>query len=465
MKIYLVGIGGVGMANLANLLQQVGHQVVGSDNAVYPPISDFLSSQAVDYRLGYAAKNLPEDVELAVVGNVVKKNNIEVEAMIQRQIPMLSMPQAIQRFLLAEREATVVAGTHGKTTVAAMLAHCLTVAGRAPGFFIGGIANNFMSGSALGTGRDFVLEGDEYDSAFFHKVPKFLSYQPKRLVLTSLEFDHADIYTDLDEISLEFSKLVELVPTSGCIVFYGGSKRLRQVVQKAKCRIYSYGDSSESDFFYRNVEYASEALHMDFSVQVAASGKQLCCSLASVGEQNVLNATAVVALLEHLGVDHKMIGEGLKSFLGVQRRQQTLWCDAHSLVIEDFAHHPTAIRQTLRGLRRAFPEHQLWVLFEPRSNTTRRNHFQKTLPEALSIADVVVLYKVYQQETIPAGQRLDRSQVKSAVEKQQRRCYLADSVESIIRLVKEQEQKRRLVVVMSNGDFDGLKQQLVTCFG
>jgi UDP-N-acetylmuramate: L-alanyl-gamma-D-glutamyl-meso-diaminopimelate ligase len=460
--IHLSGVCGTAMASLAGLLLEKGCKVTGSDAAAYPPMSDQLREMGVPVAQPYAEANLVPPPDLVVIGNALSRGNPEVELVLDRRIPFTSMAAVLHEEFLAGRESLVVAGTHGKTTTTSMLAWIYQTASKdnrqmEPSFLIGGVAENFGTSYQLRPTRTFVLEGDEYDTAFFDKGPKFLHYFPDGLILTSVEFDHADIYADLEAVKLAFKRLVNLVPRRGVIVAYDGNPNVTGCVAKALCRVERYGFSKEANWRIENLRHESGKsiweIHHD-----GAFWAELEMQVA--GEHNVLNATAAAALAANHGVPLSAIQAALASFLSVKRRLEVRAVIDGVTIIDDFAHHPTAIRETLRALRQAYPNSRLWAVLEPRSNTLRRNVFQQELVESLALADRVILDSVYQQERIPEGERLHPEQVIAALNAAGTPAELCVDVAAIVETLDRQLRPGDVVAILSNGGFDGIYEKL-----
>ncbi len=400
--IHLIGICGTAMASLAGLLQLHGHRITGSDKAAYPPMSDLLRSLGIPILEPYAESNLSPAPDLVVIGNALSRGNPEIERVLDERIPFTSMAALLREEFLKGRSSLVVAGTHGKTTTTSMLAWIYQVAAREnpslePSFLIGGVAENFGTSFQLRPTRTFIVEGDEYDTAFFDKGPKFLHYFPDALILTHVEFDHADIYADLDAVKTAFKRLVNLVPRRGLIVAYDGSHNVTECVSRAFCRVERYGFSDTADWRIRNLRYEDGRMRWEV-FRDGVLWADLEMHLA--GEHNALNATAAAALAAGQGIAKEAIAEALATFKSVKRRLEVRAEIDGITLIEDFAHHPTAIRETLRALRAIYPR-RLWAVLEPRSNTLRRKVLAPDLVASLRLADRVVLAGVYQQERIP----------------------------------------------------------------
>jgi UDP-N-acetylmuramate: L-alanyl-gamma-D-glutamyl-meso-diaminopimelate ligase len=460
--IHLSGICGTAMASLAGLLQLQGHRITGSDKAAYPPMSDLLRSLGIPVMEGFAESNLSPPPELVVIGNALSRGNPEVECVLDRRIPFTSMAALLHEEFLAGRESLVVAGTHGKTTTTSMLAWIYQVASkldpeREPSFLIGGVAENFATSFQLRPTRTFIIEGDEYDTAFFDKGPKFLHYFPDALILTHVEFDHADIYADLEAVKTAFKRLVNLVPRRGLIVAYDGSANVTECLQPALCRVERYGFTETADWRLRNLRHEGGLTRW----QVWQRGSLWCeLEMELAGEHNALNATAAAALASGLGIGKESIKEALASFKSVKRRLEVRAVINGITVIDDFAHHPTAIRETLRALRSVYPQSRLWAVLEPRSNTLRRKVLQGDLVESLRLADRVVLAGVYQQQRIPDAERLHPEDVVEALQAEGSQAELHPDGDAIINAIAPALEAGDVVAILSNGAFDGIYEKL-----
>jgi UDP-N-acetylmuramate: L-alanyl-gamma-D-glutamyl-meso-diaminopimelate ligase len=460
--IHLIGICGTAMASLAGMLQLQGHTVTGSDAAAYPPMSDLLDTLGIPVMEPYAEKNLNPRPDLVIVGNAISRGNVELESVLDERIPFRSMAQTVYEEFLTGRESLVVAGTHGKTTTTSMLAWIYETAARmrgerGPSFLIGGVAENFGTSFQLAPSASFILEGDEYDTAFFDKGPKFMHYFPDAAILTHVEFDHADIYRDLDAVKIAFKRLVNLVPRRGRVVAFDGSASVSDCVAQAFCKVERYGSAEGSEWQLRDLAHRDGRTHW----QVWRSGKPwLELVLPMAGEHNALNATAAVALAAGQGIDKDAIADAIASFKSVKRRLEVRAVERGVTVIDDFAHHPTAIRETLRALRSAYPQSRLWAVLEPRSNTLRRNVFERELVDALALADEVVLAGVFKQESIPEDERLHPEAVVRALGAQGHRALLAADVEEIVAHVAAGARAGDVVAILSNGGFDGIYEKL-----
>jgi UDP-N-acetylmuramate: L-alanyl-gamma-D-glutamyl-meso-diaminopimelate ligase len=443
-------------------LQLEGHRITGSDKAAYPPMSDQLRAMGIDVMEPYAEANLSPAPDLVVIGNALSRGNPEIERVLDERIPFTSMAALLHEEFLAGREPLVVAGTHGKTTTTSMLAWIYQVAAREnpllePSFLIGGVAENFGTSYQLRPTRPFIIEGDEYDTAFFDKGPKFLHYFPDGLILTHVEFDHADIYADLEAVKTAFKRLVNLVPRRGLIVAYDNSDNVTECVSRAFCRVERYGFGENSDWQLRNLRHSDGLTRWELW-RGGALWAELAMRMA--GEHNALNATAAAALAFGHGVGKEAIVEALATFKSVKRRMEVRAEINGITIIEDFAHHPTAIRETLRALRAVFPTARLWAILEPRSNTLRRKVLEADLIASLRLADRVVLAGVYQQQRIPDAERLHPEEVVRALNAAGTEAELCADVEAIVGSVAPQLNSGDVVAILSNGGFDGIYEKL-----
>ena len=363
--IHLIAVCGVGMASLAGLLKSRGYRVTGSDQNVYPPMSHYLAEIGIDVLTGYRAEHLVPRPDLVVIGNAISRGNPEAETVIGENLSYISFPQALGEFLIGSRRSLVIAGTHGKTTTSALAAWVLTAAGLDPGFFVGGVPLNFASGWRVGGDSHVVLEGDEYDTAFFDKGPKFLHYRPTDVIFTSVEFDHADIYRDLDHVKSAFARLIEIIPADGTLVVCSDYPEAMSVAQAVRSKCVSYGD--RGDWSVTDVQFREGRSFFTPCYKGRAEG---LLEAAVIGRHNVKNALAVYAMGRTLGIERERLLEGFRTFKGVKRRQEVRGEQRGVLVIDDFAHHPTAVRETIDAVRAAYGGRRLWAIFEPRSNTS-----------------------------------------------------------------------------------------------
>ena len=455
--IHLIGICGTAMASLAGMLKQRGFKVTGSDTAAYPPMSDFLESLRVPVYQPFAVANLKPAPDLVVVGNAISRGNVELEHVLDERIPFCSLPELLHEEFLRGKEVLVVAGTHGKTTTTSMLSWIFHTSGQQPSFLIGGIAENFRSSFALGQGRHFLLEGDEYDTAFFDKGPKFLHYFPDAVLLTSVEFDHADIYRDLDAVETAFKRLVNLVPRRGKIIAYDTGESIGASVARAFSPVERYGSSANAAWRIANLKLESNRT----SWSVLRDGRAWADFEFGIGgEYNVWNATAAAAMAASYGISKEEISAALKTFKSVRRRLEVKAEVNGITIIDDFAHHPTAIAGTLKALRSRYPGRRLWAILEPRSNTLRRNIFQNELASSLALADRVVLASIFKSEAIPESERLNLELVIERIEQQGRpACVIADA-DAIIATTAPEMRPGDVIAILSNGGFGGIYEKL-----
>jgi UDP-N-acetylmuramate: L-alanyl-gamma-D-glutamyl-meso-diaminopimelate ligase len=457
--IHLIAICGVGMSALAGLLQAKGFRVTGSDQHVYPPMSTQLAALGIEVRQGFSPAHLADNPDLVIVGNAVSRTNPEVRAMLALGLPFLSLPQALAAFFLRDRHPIVVAGTHGKTTTAALLAWVLEVAGLRPSFMIGGVPRDFGSNYRLGEGPYFVVEGDEYDTAFFDKGPKFLHYRPQTAILTSVEFDHGDIYRDLDHVKDAFRRFLRILPRHGFLAAGRDFPHVNDLLPAAACPWEGYGCSGGAEWRAAEVECGEVATRF----VVLRGGRRLgAVEWGLAGRHNVQNALGVIAVASHLGIPFARIQEGLRTFTGVRRRQEVRGVVRDIVVIDDFAHHPTAIRETLAALRARYRGRRQWAIFEPRSATSRRATFQHAFVDALAEADRVVIAGLYNPEHIPAGERLSPERLARdiAARDGKEARYIPD-VDAIVAHVAGRAQPGDVIVIMSNGGFGGIHEKLL----
>jgi UDP-N-acetylmuramate: L-alanyl-gamma-D-glutamyl-meso-diaminopimelate ligase len=457
--IHLLGIAGAAMAPVAGMLKERGFHVTGSDTGVYPPASTLLDSLGIRWNEGFREENLKPAPDLAVIGNAISRGNPELEFILDQKIPYCSMPQLLERYFIPGHTSIVVAGTHGKTTTTAMLAWIFHVAGRRPDFLVGGVIPNFNDRSyGLGGGEEFIIEGDEYDTAFFDKAPKFLHYHPDELIVTSLEFDHADIYPNLESIALQFRRLVNLVPRRGRILIWGESRELKEVTAKAFSPVETFGLTPECDWCAGDILWHDSATEF----RIAYKGREVTrIRMPLAGRHNVLDALAAVALAYGRGVECEAIERALATFQSVRRRMEIKGEENGVLVVEDFAHHPTAIRLTLEAARTRWPERRIWAAIEPRSNTMRRKFFQDLLPDALSAADGVVIGPVNRPQQLTDDDRFSPQALVDALSERGRTAKAFDSSAEIPDYLVAHIRSGDLVLVMSNGSFDGLCVKLL----
>ncbi len=487
MKVHLIGIGGTGMGAVAGLLAATGHEVRGSDAAVYPPMSEQLAALGVPVMMPYAAENLTWGPELVVVGNVHGKDHVEVLAAQERGIPLTSFPAVIGERLLHDKHAIVVAGTHGKTTTTSLVAHILGEAGRDPSLFVGGVPVALGQGYRAGAGAEFVIEGDEYDTAFFDKGPKFAHYRPHTAVLTSVELDHVDIFPSFDAVRDVFKKLATLIPAHGLLVVSAESRDAVAVASHASCRVETYavietnGDSvaprravqaeamepgppEDATWYAGNLEVIAKSGRVAFDVFYQGERLERFESLL-VGRHNVANCVAAIAVCHARGVPVKDLRRGVASFAGVRRRQELRGIASGVTVLDDYAHHPTAVRETLRALRKRFPKRRLIAVYEPRSATSRRKTFQVEFAQAFAHADEVVVGRLFDPGKIPASERFDPERLALDLHRAGTKASYTPDVEHIVKQLAVSAAPGDVVCVLSSGSFDNLHDRLLDEIG
>jgi UDP-N-acetylmuramate: L-alanyl-gamma-D-glutamyl-meso-diaminopimelate ligase len=462
MKIHLIGVCGTAMATLAAMLKARGHDVQGSDRGVYPPMSDFLAAEGIRAFDDYRAEQITGDLSLVVVGNAISRGNAELEEVLSRKIRYCSLPEAIREHFLWGARSIVIAGTHGKTTTTALTGWVLASAGSDPTVLIGGIARNFgASGSSyrLGLGRDFVIEGDEYDSAFFDKTAKFLKYLPDVAVINNIEFDHADIYADLDAVLLAFRRLTLLVPRTGLLLLGADSEHARSLKAAAVSPVQTFGLTEGADWLAYDVTAVDGRQSFDVRHGRDYVGR---FDLPLLGRHNVRNALAAIAVGQTLGLDGTTIAAGLASFAGVKRRLEVVGEAGGVTVYDDFAHHPTAVAETLRAVRQAYPGRRVWAVFEPRSASSCRRIFQYDFAKAFSEsgADETVIAAVF-RSTLPPDQQLSVEELVADLSAAGRRARHVAGVDGIVDAIVAERQPGDVVVIMSNGGFDGIHRKLL----
>ena len=441
------------MGAVAVALQERGFKVSGSDESVYPPMSIFLRERSIALSEGYRAENIPADVDAVVIGNAIKRGNPEVEAVLNRKIFYLSLPEVLKNYFLRGRHNLVVTGTHGKTTTTALLTWIMEKAGRKPGYLIGGIPKNLGQGARLNHSKYFVIEGDEYDTAFFDKRSKFIHYLPELLIVNNIEFDHADIFDDLEEVKLSFRRLLNVVPRNGMVLLNGDDRNCVEVAKDCLAQIVEIGLSENCAQRIRGVAYSSSGSRFKLGDDNF--------EISLVGEFNVRNAAMAVTAARFYDVPKAKIDNALKSFSGIARRQEVRGEVRGVKVVDDFGHHPTAIAQTIQALRHRYPGHRIWAVFEPRSNTTRRAVFQEQLPEALQLADGVFIAQVAKLEQIPEKERLNPESVVAAIANSGRPAFYEENADAIVDRIVPMLQPKDVVAVFSNGAFDNIHEKLL----
>ena len=459
-RVHLIGVCGTAMATLAALLKARGDDVRGSDEHVYPPMSDFLRGEGITLLEGYSADHITDDIDLVVVGNAISRGNPELETVLDRSLRYASLPETIRDTFLWDADSVVIAGTHGKTTTTALTAWVLTSGGADPSMLVGGIARNFGGDGGsyrVGRGRAFVIEGDEYDSAYFDKTAKFLKYLPDIAVVNNVEFDHADIYPDLDAVRLAFARFVHLVPRRGLVLLGADSPEAAALSRHAHCRVLTFGLSAGAD--WRAGDVCVEGTGTAFTVSGPA-GVAASLAVPLLGNHNVKNALAAVAVAHESGLAMTAIAEGLRTFAGVKRRLEVVGERRGITVYDDFAHHPTAVAETIAALRAARPAGRIWAVFEPRSASSCRRVFQDDFARAFAGADEVVLAPVY-RSSLPVDERLSEKQLVSDLRALGRSARAVDSIDAIVEVIAAEAVPGDDVLVMSNGGFGGIHRRLL----
>jgi len=450
--VHFLGICGTAMGSVAAAMRDRGFQVTGQDDKVYPPMSTFLASKGVTITTGYDPADIPS-ADVIVVGNAMTRGNPAVEAVLNRKLPYLSLPETLKQFFLRGRHNLVVTGTHGKTTTTSLLAWIFESAGRAPGYLIGGIPANLGQGASLRESKYFIIEGDEYDTAFFDKRSKFIHYLPELVIVNNIEFDHADIYRDLDEIKTSFRRLLNIVPSEGMVLLNGDDPNCLDVAKTCPAPIVEVGFSANAGNQIRNVAHGADGSSFELF------GEKFEIPLS--GDFNIRNAAMAASAAHYYGISPEEIRRALASFQGIKRRQEVRGTVRGITVIDDFGHHPTAIRETLSGLRAKYGRARLWAIFEPRSNTTRRAVFQNELPSAFAEADGVFIARVARLDQLPENERLNPEKVVSDIAGSGRPAFYEPTADDIVSRLAPLAAEGDVVVVFSNGGFDGIHQKLL----
>ena len=463
--VHIIGIAGSAMSPLAGMLRESGFRVTGSDAGVYPPASTFLEKMRISFFHSFAAANLQPAPDLVIVGNIIARGNPELEETLDRKIPYRSLPEILEEVFLPGKHSIVVSGTHGKTTTTAMLAWIFETAGKKASFLVGGVAENFGKSYGLGGGSEFILEGDEYETAFWDRGPKFFHYHPDDLVITALEFDHADIYADFETYQLAFQRLVNLVPGNGKVVIWGDAEAgpaLRKSAEKAFCPVQTYGFAAENDWVASEFSVTEERMRFLVSLR----GKKFAeFEMEATGRHNVLNALAGIAVAHGRGIAAPEIVRALATFRSVKRRMDVKGEVGGVLVVDDFAHHPTAVTATIQAARARWPERRIWAVLEPRSNSMRRKIFQEALPKALALADLVVLGGVFRAQQLGDENRMDPESVAAGVRSLGKDAKVLEGAAAIADEIAANCKPKDLILIMSNGSFDGLCEKLIKKLG
>ncbi|MEO6237141.1 MAG: UDP-N-acetylmuramate:L-alanyl-gamma-D-glutamyl-meso-diaminopimelate ligase [Vicinamibacterales bacterium] len=457
-RIHLIGICGTAMATLAAMLKRRGFDVRGSDQNVYPPMSEFLAEQGITTLQGYKPEHITAELDLVVVGNAISRGNPELEEVLDRKIRYCSLPEAVRDHFLWGARSVVIAGTHGKTTTTSLTGWLLTHGGADPSVLIGGIADNFGGSFRLGGGREFVIEGDEYDSAFFDKSAKFLKYLPDIAVVSNVEYDHADIYPDLESIRLAFRRFVNLIPRRGLLLVGADDPEARALAAGAHSRVESFGLSEGADWQAHDLKVEAGITRFSLRRKGEPAG---AFEVPMLGAYNVRNALAAIAVGAAVGLSTDTMSAGLREFKGVRRRMQLRGTARGVSVYDDFAHHPTAIAETLAGIRSAYPDRRIWAIFEPRSATSCRKIFQHEFARALAHADRIVLPAIF-RSTLPDDQRLSAEQLIADLKASGKDARYIPRVDDIVTTVARDARDGDLIVIMSNGGFDDIHRKLLT---
>jgi len=442
------------MGSVAAALSEREFKITGSDENIYPPMSIFLAERGIALSEGYRAENIPADVDVVVIGNAIKRGNPEVEAVLNRKLFYISLPEVLRNHFLRGRHNLVVTGTHGKTTTTALLAWIMEKAGHKPGYLIGGLPKNLGQGARLNDSKFFVIEGDEYDTAFFDKRSKFLHYLPELLIVNNIEFDHADIFNNIDDIKLSFRRLLNIVPQNGMALLNGDDPNCVEVAKDCLAQMIEVGFSENCAQRIRDVAYSTDGSRFKLGEDTF--------EIPLIGEFNVRNAAMAVTAARFYDVSKAKINNALKTFFGISRRQEVRGEARGVKVIDDFGHHPTAIAQTLDALRHRYLGHRIWAVFEPRSNTTRRAVFQESLPEALKLADGVFIAQVAKIEQIPESERLNPEAVVDLIAQSGRPAFYEENADAIVERITPLLRPNDIVAVFSNGGFDDIHEKLLS---
>jgi UDP-N-acetylmuramate: L-alanyl-gamma-D-glutamyl-meso-diaminopimelate ligase len=455
-SIHFIGIGGTAMAAVAAALRDKGFNISGSDQNVYPPMSTFLAAKKIEVMQGYAESNLAKKPDLVVVGNAISRGNPEAEIVLEQKLRYCSLPELLKEFFIRGKRSLVVAGTHGKTTTTSLLAWVFEHNGLNPSFLIGGIPNNFGEGARFTDSPWIILEGDEYDTAFFDKRSKFVHYMPEAVIINNVEFDHADIFENLPAIQTAFKRLINLIPRNGQLLANGDDAHLAPLLNITHCPVKRFGLGEDNSIRAFNMRYGPTATEFEIP--------SFKFHLNMVGELNVRNALAVVACAKHCGLSNKQIQSAFDTFKGVKRRMELRGIAGGVTVVDDFGHHPTAIRETMRALRLKYAQQRIWAVFEPRTNTTRRNVFQSELADAFSQADAVVVSQIARLELLKPEERLDPEKLMAEIRaKGKKAAYLADA-DSIVAHLRQEVAGGDVVCVFSNGGFGNIHDKLLAAF-
>ncbi|MBU2621938.1 MAG: UDP-N-acetylmuramate:L-alanyl-gamma-D-glutamyl-meso-diaminopimelate ligase [Proteobacteria bacterium] len=457
-KIHLIAVCGTGMGALACMLKDMDYEVTGSDQRVYPPMSDFLVRKGIFLMEGFGADNLSHRPDLVIVGNAVRKDNPEVVRMIETGLFYCSMPQALNRFAAKGKKTLLVTGTHGKTTTSSILAWILYKAGLDPSFMIGGIVKNFDSNYRIGNGDYFVVEGDEYDTAFFDKGPKFLHFNSSITVLTSIEFDHADIFRDLEHVKQTFGNMIGKIPPANLLIVCDGDENIDSLIKNRDCVTERYGRKEDSSWKLGSVYVKPPWTFFDVIKKGYIFGT---FKTKLVGEHNLLNALSVIAVADHLSVPASAISEALETFEGAKRRQEVRGVKKGITVMDDFAHHPTAVRETIKAVKPFYSSGRIIAVFEPRTNSSMRKVFQDIYPVSFDVADIVCISRPPLLDKIPPGERFSSKQLVEDLKRRGKDAHYFDDTQSIINFLVKESKAGDLLLIMSNGGFENIHERLL----
>ena len=450
---HFIGICGTAMGSVAAALQNRGYTITGSDQNVYPPMSDFLIKNNINVSVGHDENNIPDKVDLVVIGNAMSRGNVEVESVLNRKIPYTSLPELIKRYFLQGKRNIVITGTHGKTTTSSIIAHLLNDNGLNPNLMIGGIPLDIGEGGRFTESEFFVIEGDEYDTAFFDKRSKFVHYMPEIVVVNNIEFDHADIFNNIEEIKLSFKRMLNIVPENGIVFVNGDDNDAVEVTENCRAPVIKVGANDDCDFKIENLNL--ESFNSSFSIN------ENSYKLPMDGEFNVRNAAMAIAVSDFLKIDQQNIIESVSKFSGIARRQELRGEEKNVKVIDDFGHHPTAIAATIGALKQRYPDSKIWAIFEPRSNTSRRNLLQSELEDSLSQADGVIISEVPNPEKVPDGELLDVESVIENLSSKGKEAFIGLSSDDIVNKLIPLTSSGDTIVVLSNGGFGGIHEKLL----
>ena len=450
---HFIGICGTAMGSVAAALQNRGYTITGSDQNVYPPMSDFLIKNNINVSVGHDENNIPDKVDLVVIGNAMSRGNVEVESVLNRKIPYTSLPELIKRYFLQGKRNIVITGTHGKTTTSSIIAHLLNDNGLNPNLMIGGIPLDIGEGGRFTESEFFVIEGDEYDTAFFDKRSKFVHYMPEIVVVNNIEFDHADIFNNIEEIKLSFKRMLNIVPENGIVFVNGDDNNAVEVTENCRAPVIKVGANDDCDFKIENLNL--ESFNSSFSI------KENSYQLPMDGEFNVRNAAMAIAVSDFLNIDQQNIIESVSKFSGIARRQELRGEEKNVKVIDDFGHHPTAIAATIGALKQRYPDSKIWAIFEPRSNTSRRNLLQSELEDSLSQANGVIISEVPNPEKVPDGELLDVESVIENLSSRGKEAFIGLSSDDIVNKLIPLTSSGDTIVVLSNGGFGGIHEKLL----